>query len=144
MNKVILTGRIAKDPEVLKAGNSTETAVTRYTLAVEKKPPPEIGSKVDFISITAFGKDAVFAERWFQKGTRVAVLGRIQTGSYTSKDGRKVYVTDIIAVEQEFGANKEAEKTAAFVPPTFVDDLNREQPIDPPDPDSKKKRRGRR
>lgn len=82
MNKVILTGRIAKDPEILKVGSSTETAVTRYVLAVEKKPPPEIGSKVDFISVTAFGKDATFAARWFLKGTRVTVMGRIQTGSY--------------------------------------------------------------
>lgn len=139
---MILTGRIAKDPEILKSGSWTETAVTRYVLAVEKKPPPEIGSKVDFISVTAFGRDAEFAAKWFLKGMRVSVLGRIQTGSYTGKDGRKVYVTDIIAVEQEFGANKEAEKTAAFVPPAFVDDLNQEQPIDPPD--SKKKRRGRR
>lgn len=142
MNKVILTGRIAKDPEVLKAGSSTETAVTRYTLAVEKKPPPEIGSKVDFISVTAFGKDATFAARWFLKGTRVTVLGRIQTGSYTGKDGKTVYTTDIIAVEQEFGANKETEKMAAFVPPPFVDELDREQPTEPPDP--VKRKRGRR
>lgn len=141
MNKVILTGRIAKDPEILKVGSSTETAVTRYVLAVEKKPPPEIGSKVDFISITAFGKDAIFAARWFLKGTRVTVMGRIQTGSYTSKDGRKIYTTDIIAMEQEFGANKEAEKKAAFVPPPFTDDLKEEQPIEPPEP---KKRKGRR
>lgn len=139
MNKVILTGRLTKDPEVLQESSGTKTAVTRYILAVNKKIVPEIGPKVDYITVTAFGQDAVFAAKWFETGTKVMVLGRIQTGSYVNKEGQKVYTTDIIAMEQEFGENK-AGASADFVPAPFKDELEQERPIDPPEP----KRKGRR
>lgn len=139
MNRVILSGRLTKDPEVLQEGSSTKTAVTRYILAVPKKIEPEIGPKVDYITVTAFGHDAIFAAKWFETGTKVLVMGRIQTGSYTNKDGQKVYTTDIIAMEQEFGENK-ARATDSFVPAQFKDDLDQERPIEPPEP----KRKGRR
>ena len=139
MNKVILSGRLTKDPEVLQEGSDGKTAVTRYILAVEKKIVPEVGPKADFITITAFGNEAVFAAKWFETGTKVMVLARIQTGSYTNKDGQKVYTTDLIAMEQEFGENK-ARSTDSFVPATFTDELTQERPIEPPEP----KRKGRR
>lgn len=139
MNKVILSGRLTKDPEVLQEGSDGKTAVTRYILAVEKKIVPEVGPKADFITITAFGNEAVFAAKWFETGTKVMVLARIQTGSYTNKDGQKVYTTDLIAMEQEFGENK-ARSTDSFVPAPFTDDLPQERPIEPPEP----KRKGRR
>ena len=139
MNKVILSGRLTKDPEVLQEGSNGKTAVTRYILAVEKRIVPEVGPKADFITITAFGSEAVFAAKWFETGTKVMVLARIQTGSYTNKDGQKVYTTDLIAMEQEFGENK-ARSTDSFVPATFTDELTQERPIEPPEP----KRKGRR
>lgn len=139
MNRVILSGRLAKDPEVLQEGSSTKTAVTRYILAVPKKIEPEIGPKVDYISVTAFGHEAVFASKWFETGTKVMVWGRIQTGSYTNKSGQKVYTTDVIVEEQEFGENK-ARPTDSFVPAPFKDDLNQERPVEPPEPKKKGKK----
>lgn len=138
MNRVILSGRLTKDPEVLQEGSSTKTAVTRYILAVPKKIEPEIGPKVDYITVIAFGHDAVFAAKWFETGTKVLVMARIQTGSYINKDGQKVYTTDIIATEQEFGDNK-ARVTDSFVPAPFKGDLDQERPIEPPE----HKRKGR-
>ena len=94
MNKVILMGRLTRDPEVRYSQGENATAVARYTLAV------------DFISCVAFGRAGEFAEKYFHKGTKIAITGRIQTGSYTNKDGVKVYTTDIVVEEQEFAESK--------------------------------------
>lgn len=88
MNFVVLSGRLVKDPVVVNDGSSTKTAVTRYTLAVQKDIKPDVGPDVDYITVTAFGKDAGFAARWFEQGIKVMVTGHIHTGSYTNKDGR--------------------------------------------------------
>lgn len=139
MNRVILSGRLTKKPEVLQEGDGTKIAVTRYILAVPKRIVPEVGPKVDYITVTAFGNEATFAARWFETGTKVLVMAKIQTGSYTNKEGQKVYTTDIVAVEQEFGENK-ARPTDSFVPTPFKDDLDRERPIEPPEPERKGRR----
>ena len=99
MNKVILMGRLTREPEVRLAG---ETQVAKYSLAVDRRFKKD---EADFISCVAFGKGAEFAEKWLHKGTKVVVTGRIQTGSY-EKDGRKVYTTDVIVEDQEFAESK--------------------------------------
>lgn len=95
-------GRLCKDVDY-RAG---ETSVAKYTLAVDRKYNKEGQTNTDFISIVAFGKSADFANKYFKKGMKVAVSGRIQTGSYTNKDGQKVYTTDIIIEDQEFAESK--------------------------------------
>ena len=102
MNKVILMGRLVRDPEV----RSGEMTVARYTLAVDRRFKREGEASADFINCVAFGKSGEFAEKYFRKGTKVAICGRIQTGSYTNRDGQKVYTTDIIVEEQEFAESK--------------------------------------
>lgn len=105
MNKVILMGRLTKDPEVRQAG---ETAVARYTIAVDRRQRSNNteDATADFISIVAFGKGGEFADKYLKKGTKILVTGRIQTGSYTNREGNKVYTTDVIAEEQEFAESK--------------------------------------
>ena len=102
MNKVILIGRLTRDPEV----RTGEMTIARYTLAVDRRFRREGEATADFINCVAFGKSGEFAEKYFRKGTKVAVTGRIQTGSYTNKDGQKVNTTDIIVEEQEFAESK--------------------------------------
>lgn len=110
MNKVILMGRLTRDPEVRYSQGEQVTAVARYTLAVDRRGRNQENS-ADFISCVAFGKAAEFAERYLHKGTKIALTGRIQTGSYTNKDGRRVYTTDIVAEDQEFAESKNAESS---------------------------------
>jgi len=109
MNKVILMGRLTRDPEVRYTQGESNTAVARYTLAVDrrfqKRDNPD-AQTADFISIVAFGRSGEFAEKYLKKGTKVVVTGRIQTGSYTNKDGQKVYTTDVVAEDQEFAESK--------------------------------------
>lgn len=100
MNKAILIGRLTKDPDVRK-GN--DTAIARYTLAVDRRNK---NKEADFISCVAFGKAAEFAEGYLHKGTKIAVTGRIQTGSYTKGDGTKVYTTDVVVDNHEFVESK--------------------------------------
>lgn len=107
MNKVILMGRLIKDPEIRYGQGENATAVARYTLAVERKIKND-DQNADFIRCVAFGKLAEFAEKWLKQGTKICITGRIQTGSYTDKDGRKVYTTDIIVEENEFAESKKA------------------------------------
>ena len=107
MNKVILMGRLTRDPEV-RASASGSTATARYSLAVDRRFNRDGDPTADFINCVAFGKTAEFAEKYFKKGTKVLVTGRIQTGSYTNKDGQKVYTTDVIVEEQEFAESKAA------------------------------------
>ena len=103
MNKVILMGRLTRDPEVRYSAGDNSTTIARYTLAVDRKDREQ---SADFINIIAFGKSGEFAEKYLHKGTKVLVTGRIQTGSYTNKDGQKVYTTDVVAEEQEFAESK--------------------------------------
>lgn len=107
MNKVIEIGRLTKDPEVRYSnGANGSTAVARYTLAVDRKFKQEGQPTADFINCIAFGKLGEFAEKYLHKGTKIAVVGRIQTGSYTNKDNQKVYTTDVVIEEQEFCESK--------------------------------------
>lgn len=108
MNKVILMGRLTRDPEVRYAQNENSTAVARYSLAVDRRFKREGEQDADFIGCVAFGKAAEFAEKWLHKGSKIAITGRIQTGSYTNKDGQKVYTTDVVIEEQEFAESKAA------------------------------------
>lgn len=106
MNKVILIGRLTKDPEVRYTQGQETMAVARYTLAVDRNRKQENGQNTDFINCISFKKNAEFAEKFLHKGTKIAVIGRIQTGSYTNKDGQKVYTTDVVVDEQEFVESK--------------------------------------
>lgn len=106
MNKSILMGRLVRDPEVRYAQNEGNTCIARYTLAVDRRFKKDGDQEADFISCIAFGKAGEFAEKYFKKGTKIAITGRIQTGSYTNKDGQKVYTTDIVVEEQEFAESK--------------------------------------
>ena len=108
MNKVILMGRLTRDPDVRYSAGENATAVARYTLAVDRRFRRDGENNADFIGCVAFGKSAEFAEKYFRKGTKIAVTGRIQTGSYTNKDGVKVYTTDVVVEEQEFAESKNA------------------------------------
>lgn len=106
MNKVILMGRLTRDPEVRYSQGENASAVARYTLAVDRRFKRDGEASADFINCVAFGRAAEFAERYLRQGTKIAVTGRIQTGSYTNKDGVKVYTTDVIVEEQEFAESK--------------------------------------
>lgn len=107
MNKWIGIGRLTKDSETKYSQGEKPMAITRYTLAVDRKFKRDGEPSADFINCIAFGKAGEFAEKYFRKGMKVAIVGRIQTGSY-EKDGHKVYTTDIIVEEQEFAESKAA------------------------------------
>lgn len=106
MNKVILKGRLTRDPEIRysQAQNGEQMAIARYSLAINRRGNKD---EADFINCVAFGKNGEFAEKWLKKGQEVAIVGRIQTGSYTNKDGQKVYTTDVVIDEQEFCGSKQ-------------------------------------
>ncbi len=107
MNKVILMGRLTRDPEVRYSQGESATAVARYTLAVDRRfNRNNEDNSADFIQCVAFGRSGEFAEKYFRKGTKVLVTGRIQTGSYTNRDGVKVYTTDVVVEDQEFAESK--------------------------------------
>ena len=107
MNKVILMGRLVRDPEVRYSnGTNGSSAIARYSLAVDRKFKQEGQPNADFINCIAFGKLGEFAEKYLRQGIKIAVTGRIQTGSYTNKDGQKVYTTDVVVEEQEFCESK--------------------------------------
>ena len=104
LNKVFLMGRLTKDPDIRGEGNSQ---VAKYSLAVDRRFKDNDGNyPTDFINIVVFGKGAEFAEKYLKKGMKIVITGRIQTGSYTNKDGQKVYTTDVIAEDQEFAESK--------------------------------------
>ena len=110
MNKVILMGRLTRDPDVRYSAGENSTAVARYILAVDRRfarrDENNSGQSADFISCVAFGKSAEFAEKYLHQGTKIVVTGRIQTGSYTNRDGQKVYTTDVVVEDQEFAESK--------------------------------------
>lgn len=112
MNKVILMGRLTRDPEVRYSQGENATAIARYSIAVERRIKSNNNeNNTDFINIVAFGKAGEFAEKYLHKGTKVLVTGRIQTGSYTNKDGQKVYTTDVVAEDQEFCESKSSQQS---------------------------------
>ncbi|MDE6890984.1 MAG: single-stranded DNA-binding protein [Lachnospiraceae bacterium] len=107
MNKVILMGRLTRDPEVRYSQGDNSMAIARYTLAVDRRfNRNNDESSADFIGCVAFGRAGEFAEKYFRKGLKVLVTGRIQTGSYTNRDGVKVYTTDVVVEDQEFAESK--------------------------------------
>ena len=109
MNKVILMGRLTRDPDVRYSAGENSTAVARYTLAVDRRFRRDCDSATaDFIGCVAFGRQAEFAEKYLRQGTKIAITGRIQTGSYTNREGQKVYTTDVVVEEQEFAESKNA------------------------------------
>ena len=109
MNKVILMGRLTRDPEVrYSQGGENPLAIARYTLAVDRRFKRDGEQTADFISCVSFGKTAEFAEKYFRQGMRITISGRIQTGSYTNRDGVKVYTTEVVVEEQEFAESKSA------------------------------------
>ncbi|MCR5625778.1 MAG: single-stranded DNA-binding protein [Lachnospiraceae bacterium] len=111
MNKVILMGRLTRDPDIRQSQGDSSMTIARYTLAVDRRMRRSGNANeqtADFINIVAFGKAAEFIEKYAHKGTKLVISGRIQTGSYTNKDGVKVYTTDVIADEQEFAESKNA------------------------------------
>lgn len=109
MNKVILLGRLTRDPDIRYGSGEKPIAVARYTLAVDRRRRSNDGEQTaDFIPCVAFDRNAEFAEKYLKQGTKIAVTGRIQTGSYVNRDGNKVYTTDVVVEEQEFAESKAA------------------------------------
>lgn len=108
MNKVVLMGRLTRNPDIRYSQGERSTCVARYTLAVNRRFKREGEADADFISCVAFGRQGEFAERYLKQGTKIAISGRIQTGSYTNREGVKVYTTDVIVEDQEFAESKAA------------------------------------
>lgn len=106
MNKVILMGRLTRDPEIRYSQGNDQMAIARYTLAVDRRFNRNGDQTADFINCVAFGRSAEFAEKYLKQGTKIVATGRIQTGSYTNKDGNKVYTTDVVVEDQEFAESK--------------------------------------
>ena len=114
MNKTILMGRLTRDPEVRYAANDSGMAIVRYTLAVDRRRAAgNDGQSADFINCVAFGKTGEFAEKYFRKGTKILISGRIQTGSYTNQEGQRIYTTEVIVEDEEFAESKRASEEAA-------------------------------
>jgi single-strand DNA-binding protein len=114
MNKVILMGRLTRDPEVRYSQGDNATAVARYSIAVDRRFKRDGEPSADFINCVAFGKAGEFAEKYLHQGMKIAVTGRIQTGSYTNKDGQKVYTTDVVVEEHEFAESKGATSEGGY------------------------------
>ncbi len=132
MNKAIIMGRLTRDAQITRnqRNGGEELAIARYTLAVERRFAKNNGDNqqtADFISCVAFGKAAEFVEKYCRQGTKLAVVGRIQTGSYTNKDGQKVYTTEVVVEEQEFAESKKASNDAGNTAPA---DAPAEMPVD--------------
>lgn len=122
MNKVELLGRLTRDPDVRYSQTQSRDTmcIARYTLAVNRKGKD---AGADFISCIAFGKQGEFAEKYLKQGMKIALTGKIQTGSYTNKDGQKIYTTDVVAEEQEFAESKSSESAPKESAPNdgFID-----------------------
>lgn len=109
MNKVILMGRLTRDPEVRYSQGENSMAIARYTLAVDRRFVKNGQQSADFVSCVCFGKSAEFVEKWLKQGIKICITGRIQTGSYTNKDGVKIYTTEVVVEDQEFAESKKSE-----------------------------------
>ena len=121
MNKVIIIGRVVRDAEIRYSQGASSTCIARYTLAVDRKFKQEGQPTADFINCIAFGKLGEFAEKYLRKGIKIAVTGRIQTGSYKNKDGNTVYTTDVVVEEQEFCESKSQQSSSQQQPAQSVD-----------------------
>jgi single-strand DNA-binding protein len=108
MNKVVLMGRLTRNPDVRYSQGERATCVARYTLAVNRRFKRDGEPDADFINCVAFGRQGEFAEKYLKQGTKVVISGRIQTGSYTNREGARVYTTDIVVEEQDFAESKAA------------------------------------
>jgi len=108
MNKVVLMGRLTRNPDVRYSQGERSTCVARYTLAVNRRFRRDDGQEADFISCVAFGKQGEFAEKYLKQGTKICLSGRIQTGSYVNREGTRVYTTDVVVEEQDFAESKAA------------------------------------
>lgn len=107
MNKVILMGRLTRDPEIRYSAGENQTAIARYTLAVDRRIRRQGDEQTaDFINCVVFGRGAEFAEKYLHQGTKIVAVGRIQTGSYTNKEGQRIYTTEVVVEEQEFAESK--------------------------------------
>lgn len=106
MNQVVLMGRLTRDPEVRYSGGDSSLAIARYTLAVDRRFKRDGEPTADFINCVCFGRSAEFAEKYFHKGIKLVVSGRIQTGSYTNKEGARVFTTEVVVENQEFAESK--------------------------------------
>lgn len=113
MNKVVLMGRLTRNPDVRYSQGEKATCVARYTLAVNRRFRRDGEQDADFINCVAFGRQGEFAEKYMKQGTKIVISGRIQTGSYTNRDGVKVYTTDVVIEEQEFAESKKAAETSS-------------------------------
>lgn len=111
MNTVVLMGRLTKDPDIRVTQGDNPTTVARYILAVDRRYKKDTEQSADFITMVSFGKTAEFLEKYTHKGTKICVRGRIQTGSYTDKDGKKVYTTDVVGEEVEFAESKKSQES---------------------------------
>ena len=116
MNKVILLGRLTCDPDIRYTQGAEPMAIARYTLAVDRRIKREGEAAADFISCVAFGKIAEVAEKYLNKGTKIIISGRLQTGSYTDRDGRKVYSTEVIVEDQGFAESKKSQNDFMDIP----------------------------
>ncbi|MBP3806868.1 MAG: single-stranded DNA-binding protein [Eubacterium sp.] len=110
MNKVELTGRPTRDPDIRRSQTQSgeEMTIARYTLAVDRKVKKEEGQTADFIPCVAFGKNGEFVEKYLRQGMKIGIVGRIQTGSYTDRDGKKVYTVEVVVEEHEFEESKKS------------------------------------
>lgn len=111
MNKAILLGRLTRDPDVRYTQGENSMAIARYTLAVDRRFKREGEQNADFITCVVFGKGGEFAEKYLRQGTKICVSGRIQTGSYTNREGQKVYTTEVVVEEQEFAESKSSQES---------------------------------
>ena len=117
MNKVVLMGRLTRNPDVRYSQGEKATCVARYTLAVNRRFRRDGEQDADFINCVAFGRQGEFAEKYLKQGTKIVISGRIQTGSYTNRDGVKVYTTDVVVEECEFAESKNAAgENSGFTP----------------------------
>lgn len=117
MNQVILMGRLTRDANVTYTNGENQMCVARFTLAVDRRARKDAENTADFISCVAFGKTGEFIEKYTHKGTKLCLNGRIQTGSYTNKDGQKVYTTDVVVDQAEFAESKNSDSSGqAYVP----------------------------
>ena len=121
MNKVVLIGRLTRDPDIRYTQGPEPMAVARYTLAVNRPRQQDSTQKADFISCLAFGSRAEFAEKYLRKGMKIAIAGRIQTGSYTNREGQKVYTTEVLVNEHEFAEGKAKEEAQEAPKDGFMD-----------------------
>lgn len=129
MNKVILMGRLTRDPDIRYTNGAEPMAIARYTLAVDRRFKRDEEQSADFISCVTFGRNAEFVEKYLHQGTKIVACGRIQTGSYTNREGQKVYTTDVVVEEHDFAESKAASENSGNQP------AMQPQPQNNPSPD---------